>query len=543
MISTLTKVDERVIREIEEEKKIRKTNDVFLLFSLGSQFDHLIKQMVEKLGFFCLVADPSRVTSGDVAMVMPKGIILSGGPASMHEDPPKFDNTIFDLQIPVLGICLGFQYWAKYIGCNVVSSEKREFSTHDMLVSAPSQLFAGLKGSRMKVLQSHGDKVLEPGGGGFKVLGCTENAIAAARYRHLWGVQFHPEVPETVHGQKIFENFCVEICKAEDSHFAEDTGRRKIAELREKIGDKKVLLALSGGSDSSTVAYLLKHALEGKTGQLRGVYIKGVDRPDDEAHMLKYFGNQDWIEVKVVDATERFLQILAGKTDMAEKRRAFRGVYKPILEAEAQKFVGEDPDWRTKVVISQGTLYTDICESGGGYDTGARKDQIKLHHNVKLNFCVPELTPLDDQVKDTGRNIGRSVGVPEVLLTRQPFPGPGTSVRIEGEVTADGLRIARQIDDIWIGELRKHKLYHTVWQAGAVVTQSKVTCTKGDGAASGIVVRLWAVWSVNGFTARAAELPYDFLKRVARRITNEVREVGSVDYRISDKPPATIECG
>lgn len=505
-----------------------------MLFSLGSQFDHLIKQALDKLGVFCLVADPSQVKAADVKQVKPAGIILSGGPVSVYQDAPPFDTKIFDLQIPVLGICLGFQLWAQYIGCNVVKSDKREFGTHKLSILGSSLLFEDCK-DEMPVLESHGDKVETNNMQGFRVLAKTENAsVAAGQYKHLWGVQFHPEVTETIFGNKIFENFCFRICGAKDRYPASQVAQQKIAAIRKKVGYGKILLALSGGSDSSTVAYLLK-AARFKKAQLRGVYIRGIDRPDDEAHVIEYFGNQNWIDLKIVDATDRFLLVLQGKQTMHAKRVAMRGVYKAILEEEAKTFGAN--------FIAQGTLYTDISESGKGYATNAKKAQIKLHHNVDLDFCIEELTPLDDCVKDSGRNIGRSIGVPEELLMRHPFPGPGLVVRIEGEVTALKLDIARHIDDIYIQELRKWNLYPTVWQVGAVVTQSVTTCTKGDDAVSGCAVALWAVWSVNGFTAQAAELPWNFLKRVAQRITNEVREVGTVVYRISDKPPTTIEWG
>jgi GMP synthase (glutamine-hydrolysing) len=313
-------------------------------------------------------------------------------------------------------------------------------------------------------------------------------------------------------------------------------------------------LALSGGTDSATVAYLLKEAVSesrqvGKSAgrnpipptlrhsdsQITGIYIKGIDRPDDEEHVNKYFGGQNWIKVITVDATHEFLAALKGKISMHDKRLAMRGIYKKVLETEAKNF-GAD-------FIAQGTLYTDISESGSGYQSGAKKAQIKIHHNVNLGFNLPELQPLADCVKDTGRNIGRSLGVPEELLLRQPFPGPGLVVRIEGEVTAEKLKTARAVDAIYIEEMRKFKLYDEIWQAGAVVTNSMTTCTKGDDAAEGHVIALWAVWSVNGFTARAAELPYGFLKHVSQRITNEIREVGAVVYRVSDKPPVTIEWG
>jgi len=520
------------LAQIEEEKQIRQTNEIFLLFSLGSQFDHLIKQEVEKLGVFCLVADPASVTAEDVKKVNPIGIILSGGPVSVYDTPPPFDERIFDLGIPVLGICLGFQLWAKHIDVEVVPAPKREFGTHTLSIIKPSKLFQNCP-NQMPVLESHGDRIEM---GNLYISGKTENApVAAAEYKHLYGVQFHPEVTETKFGPQIFKNFCFEICGAKDRYPAAKVAEKKIETLRQQINDKKVLLALSGGSDSSTCAYLLKHALKGKKVQVRAIYIKGIDRPEDEAHVLEYFGNQDWLDLKVVDATERFLAVLKGKVSMREKRIAMREVYKAVLEEEAALFGAS--------FIIQGTLYTDISESGGGYDSGAKKAQIKLHHNVNLGFNVTEILPLSDCVKDSGRNIGREIGVPEVLLTRHPFPGPGMVVRIEGEVTPLNLAIARKADEIYIGALRKWKFYDTVWQAGATVEQSITTCTKGDDATSGVVVSIWAVWSVNGFTARRARLSDDFLDYVAQRLGNEIREVGEVTYRITGKPPTTIEKG
>lgn len=531
MISTFTGATPEALAGIKEEKEIRKTSEAFFLFAMGSQFDHLIKQSLEKLGVYCLVADPAHVTARDVELVEPTGIIISGGPASVHSEPPPFDNAIFDLGIPVLGICLGFQMWARHIGAHVIPSDRREFGVHEITIGPKMGLFNNCP-NKFRVLESHGDKVETDRK--ILVLGSTDNAIAAAgMYQYFWGVQFHPEVTHTEHGLRIFENFCFRICGAKDRFPAANVAERKIRELREEIGDKKVLLALSGGSDSSTVAYLLKEALKGKPCQVRAIYIRGIDRPDDEAHVIRYFGDQDWIRLKIVDATDAFLKVLAGKTKAREKRLAMRGVYKDVLEGEAKEYGAS--------FIAQGTLYTDISESGGGYSSGARKAVIKLHHNTNLGFSLPELTPLDDCMKDSGRNIGRSIGIPEDLLVRHPFPGPGLAIRIEGEITRENLAMARACDGIYIEELRKWNLYHTVWQAGVRITGAVTTCTKGDDATEGIVVIYWAVWSVDGFTAQWARLPDDFKDWVSKRLTNEIREIGCAAYRTSDKPPSTIE--
>ena len=533
MLKIFKHADEEAIAEIAEEMRVRQTKHFILLFSMGSQFDHLIVQQLSRLGVFCLVADPAQTTADDVKKINPAGIIVSGGPASVETEPPPFDAAIFDLGIPTLGVCLGFQMWAKHIGVPVLPSDKREFGVHKLHIENQSELFLGVaEGS--EVLQTHGDAI-QPASS-MTVLGSTENApVAAGNYKHLWGVQFHPEVTHTAEGSKMYENFCFKICGITDRFPAQSVAKRKIADLGSKIANKKVLLALSGGSDSSVVAYLVKAAHEGTSGTIRGVYIRGIDRPDDEAFVKKYFGTQDWIQLEIVDATDRFLSALAGKTAMKDKRLAMRGIYKEVLEEKIKEF-GAD-------FVAQGTLYTDLRESGLGHQTGARVAEIKVHHNTGIEFSVPELRPLETEVKDSARAIGREVSVPEDLLARHPFPGPGLVVRIEGEVTAESLKIARTVDGIYIEELRKANLYDSVWQAGATVTLSHHTESKGDDAGLGRVVALWAVWSVNGFTARFAELPYDFLAKVSRRITNEVREVGAVVYRISDKPPSTIEWG
>lgn len=527
MLRIFTGATPEALEGLAEEMRVRQATQCVLLFSMGSQFDHLIVQQLSRLGAFCLVADPASVKAADVRMVAPAGIILSGGPASVFDEPPPFDNAIFDLGIPTLGVCLGFQMWAKHAGAEVTPQAKREFGVHTFHVATDSPLFAGIARDT-QVLESHGDAISDAP---FEIIGTTDNApVAAGHAGHLWGVQFHPEVTDTTEGEKMYDNF-LNICGITERFPAHNVAQAKTAELKKLVAGKKVLIALSGGSDSSVVAYLLKEA----GAKLKGVYIRGIDRPDDEAYVKKYFGSQDWIEVEVVDATKEFLHALKGKHTMREKRLAMRGIYKEVLEQQIQ-------EWGAGY-IAQGTLYTDVRESGHGHATGARVAEIKVHHNVKLGFSVPELAPLESEVKDSARGIGRDLGVPEDLLVRHPFPGPGLVVRIEGEVNEETLRVARACDGIFIEELRAAGLYQSVWQAGATLTHSMHTESKGDGAGLGRVLALWAVWSVNGFTARFAHLPYDFLDKVSRRITNEVREVGAVVYRISDKPPATIEWG
>jgi len=528
MSSIFRHATKETLEEIAEEMRVRQTEQFVLLFSMGSQFDHLIVQTLAKLGAYCVVADPGSVTAEDVKKAAPAGLVLSGGPAFVDSDPPPFDKKIFDLGIPTLGVCLGFQMWAYHIGAKVVPGTKREFGVHTFTLTTADKLFEGVP-EKSLVLQSHGDaiqpyeKII--------ILGFTDNApVAAGNYKHLWGVQFHPEVTDTVQGMKIYDNF-LNICGITKRFPAQSIAKQKMAQLKTELDGKKVLIALSGGSDSSVVAYLLK----GSGAKLKGVYIRGIDRPDDEAYVKKYFGSQNWIELEIVDATDGFLEALRGQSEMREKRIAMRGIYKEVLENKVSEF-GAD-------FIAQGTLYTDVRESGHGNETGARTAEIKIHHNVKLGFSVPEVSPLETEVKDSARAIGRELGVPEDLLVRHPFPGPGLIVRIEGEVTAENLKVARMCDGIYIEELRKTDLYNSVWQAGATLTRSVHTESKGDGAGIGQVLALWAVWSVNGFTTRFAQLPYDFLDKVSRRITNEVREIGAVVYRISDKPPSTIEWG
>lgn len=368
-------------------------------------------------------------------------------------------------------------------------------------------------------------------------MGYTENSIAAFAHKtsFLYGVQFHPEVSDTEYGDTIFKNFISFICNAKKRFPVVDVAEEKINALAKQINGKTVVIALSGGSDSSVCAYLLYEASKRCPDGVKiyALYIKGVDRPEDEAYVRKYFGDKEWLSLNVVDAREDFLTVLTGKGESKLKRAAFRQPYQQRIEDEILR-VGAD-------FIVQGTLYTDISESGGGYEGEKSKAQIKQHHNVNLKFSVPEIMPLSDLVKDNARDVGRKIGVPEVLLTRHPFPGPGNAIPILGEITEERLRIITESDRILIEELRNSNQYEMVWQAGAIATNSKSTYQLGDTAGTAWVVAFFAVNSVNGFTAQFTRLPWEVIDRISKRIQNEVRGVARVVYNVSDKPGATIE--
>jgi GMP synthase (glutamine-hydrolysing) len=541
MIKILQHASPEALEQIRDEMRIRRTSEVFLLFNFGSQFTHLIAQLMARLGLYCIVADPATVSADHVRLIRPKGIILSGGPGSMVDDRPAFDTGIFDLKIPVLGICLGFQLWADFMGCMVRHASKKEFNRHPLkIVDHESHLLSGVPDGSL-VMESHGDAV-DPGIN-MVTLATTENtAVAAGESGHLYGVQFHPEIIDPrvglTSGERIFRNFCFDICGATEGFPAQSVAEERITQLAGQLANKTVLLALSGGSDSAVVLHLLLEASKRVPINIQAVYIKGLDTEENERHIVKNFGALPGLSFRVCQGTQLFLHALRGVEDMAEKRLMIRSAYVRLLQAEIAT-AAMHPDF-----IVQGTLYTDICESGGGHDaSGVVRARIKLHHNVGLRFSIPEIMPLSDQVKDTARCIGREIGMSDDLLLRQPMSGPGLAVRISGEVTAGRLDISRCAEDILHQELVAADLYREVWQSGTYLTREMHTCSQGDDKGSGFILMWWAVYSVNGFTAQAADLSHGFRQKVCRRFENEIPEVGAVVYRDSGKPRATIEVG
>lgn len=366
----------------------------------------------------------------------------------------------------------------------------------------------------------------------------------------MYGVQFHPEVSHTDYGQKFFENFCYGICGARDRFPVTDVATTKIASLRELIGDDVAVIALSGGVDSSVTLELLRRAKEGKQGHVHAVFINGPNRYADEQHVRQYFPSQSWLTVHFVDATKEFLAALKGIEDGEGKRRAMKRVYVSLLDRMIKEV---EAKW-----LFSGTNYADISEShlsladiapntiellprDALVDSDVRKDRIKSHHNVGNTHLVPEVVPLVDLVKDLIRDLGREMGMPEELLIKQPFPGPGLFVRIDGEVTAEKIFIARELDRIWDEVLKANGLDKEIWQYGVDLLRSTVTTSRGDGRGNGYRAVLWAKTSVNGFTAEPYLFDSVFLRKVAVRMTSLVPKVGCVSYDFTPKPPKTIE--
>jgi GMP synthase (glutamine-hydrolysing) len=462
----------------------------------------------------------------------PKGIIFSGGPASVYApNAPLPDKGIYELGIPILGICYGLQVLAHQLGGKVAPADKHEYGRATLKVLKEDKLFKGLP-SEFQVWMSHADKVVELPEG-FEVLAISDNAPYAAvadLNRDFYGVQFHPEVTHTQYGTDIIANFVFEIAKASKNWFMENFIQEQIEKIRKTVGNKKVIAALSGGVDSTVAAVLTYKAIGDNLIPIfidHGLLREGEREEVEKA--LKGLG----LPLRVIDASEIFLQRLEGVEDPEEKRKIIGHTFIEVFEKEAKKY----PDVE---FLLQGTLYPDVIESAGV--KGAAK--IKSHHNVgglpeRMNLKL--LEPLRDLFKDEVRRLGKLLGIPEEILQRHPFPGPGLAIRILGPVTREDLALLRKADKIFIEELKKWGLYNKVWQAFAVLLPVKTVGVMGDVRTYERVVALRAVDSSDGMTADWSRLPYDFLDHVMRRIINEVRGINRVVYDITSKPPGTIE--
>ena len=513
-----------------------------LILDFGSQYTQLIGRRIRELGVYCEI-HPYDWTEERIRNFDPKGIILSGGPRTVTVDfAPKAPAAVFELGVPVLGICYGMQTMAAQLGGKVETALKREFGYAQVRVKGHSQLLEDIEDhttpdgeALLDVWMSHGDRVVElpPG---FKVIAYPDDAPIAGladEARRFYGLQFHPEVTHTRQGQRILGRFVHDICGCESVWTPENIIDESIRTIRRQVGRDKVLLALSGGVDSSVVAALLHKAIG---DQLTCVFVDtGLLRLHEGDQVMATLAKHMGVKVIRVNAADRYFKALKGVFDPEEKRRIIGHLFIQIFEEEASKI--KDVQW-----LAQGTIYPDVIESAAAKT--AKASLIKSHHNVAglpqtMNLKLIE--PLRELFKDEVRQIGLELGLPYEMVYRHPFPGPGLGVRILGEVKPEYADILRLADDIFISELRKHNLYDRVSQAFAVFLPVKSVGVMGDERSYDYVIALRAVETTDFMTARWSHLPYEFLDLVSRRIINEVKGISRVTYDISGKPPATIE--
>jgi GMP synthase (glutamine-hydrolysing) len=525
--------------DAEPAAAIGATTDEIVVLDYGGQYSQLIARRVRDCGVFSELL-PHTVPLEEVVKRNPRGIILSGGPASVYaEGAPRLERELLELGVPVMGICYGMQLLMHELGGRVEQAEVGEFGRSELHVSDPGVLLRDTP-AEQTCWMSHRDTVYEPPPGFTALASSSSSPVAAVEdtQRGIYGIQFHPEVVHTPYGQEILTRFLTEICGCEQTWSAASIVEDQIRRIRAQVGDGQVVCGLSGGVDSSVAALLVHRAIG---DQLTCVFVDhGLMRKQEGEQVVSAFRDTFKVPLVAVDAEARFLQKLKGVTEPEAKRKAIGAEFIRVFEEEAEKLAGVNGGEGARFLV-QGTLYSDVIESGGG--TGAAT--IKSHHNVgglpdDLQFDLVE--PLRALFKDEVRAVGAELGLPDRLVWRQPFPGPGLAIRVVGgEATKERLDVLREADYILQEEIRKAGLYRELWQSFCVLPDVRTVGVQGDERTYGYVVVLRAVTSDDAMTADWARLPYDLLETIASRMINELREVNRVVLDITSKPPGTIE--
>ncbi|WP_035276733.1 glutamine-hydrolyzing GMP synthase [Desulforegula conservatrix] len=507
---------------------------MIVIIDFGSQFNQLIARRVRECEVYCQIEPPNTPIEAIKAM-KPEGIILSGGPSSIYDEhSPKVDRAIFELGVPVLGICYGMQFMVDALGGKVESAEKREYGFARLKTDNKSGLLKDIEDDSV-CWMSHGDSSTGLPSG-FEITASTDNteiAVIECNKRRLYGVQFHPEVEHSQEGRKVLSNFLFNICDCKRSWTMKSFVEEEIAEIRKVTNGKKVILGLSGGVDSSVAAVLIHKAIG---DHLTCIFVdNGLLRKDERKKLEETFSNNFHMNIIYVDASKKFLGALEGVTDPEKKRKIIGALFIEVFDEEASKI--KDAEF-----LAQGTLYPDIIESKSAF--GGPTAVIKSHHNVgglPEDMKLKLIEPLKHLFKDEVRALGEELGLTEEMVWRQPFPGPGLSIRILGEVTEKRLAILREADSILLEEIRNAGFYRKLWQSFAVLLPVKSVGVMGDKRTYENCIAIRAVNSIDAMTADWARLPHDLLAKISNRLINEVSGVNRVVYDISSKPPGTIE--